>query len=247
MKKNKLSLSTLILTYIGYCLPKAGFRFGYFDLARAIRTTTGQKYSIRTLRKEFSNLKRAGLITHRLWHRRKIPALTTAGTLQITPRLAFKKFENWDGKFRLVLFNIPEKDRRDRTQLRQKLEELGFKRIQKSAYLSPHPFLNIINHLTTDWGIRQHLFLLEVDKIQREKQELNSIWDLKTINNQYKQFLSFALKIKRGPFWALQAKLLEQNFIETYKIDPHLPIEFLPKNWQGEKAYQKFIELTKSY
>lgn len=45
-------------------------------------------------------------------------------------------YDKWDGKWRLVIFDIPESKRRLRNTLRQKLKEWGFKYWQKSLWAS---------------------------------------------------------------------------------------------------------------
>lgn len=42
--------------------------------------------------------------------------------------------ENWDGKWRLVIFDIPEKRRAARQFLRKKLKEWGFRKWQRSVW-----------------------------------------------------------------------------------------------------------------
>lgn len=53
--------------------------------------------------------------------------------------LALTKPKIWDKQWRLVLFDVPEKDRTGREVLRRKLRDLGFWQIQKSAWLLPWP------------------------------------------------------------------------------------------------------------
>ena len=45
--------------------------------------------------------------------------------------------KNWDGKWRIVVFDIPEKLRRGRDALREKLIQLGFYELQKSVLIFP--------------------------------------------------------------------------------------------------------------
>lgn len=53
--------------------------------------------------------------------------------------LSLVKPKVWDKQWRLVLFDVPEKDRAGRDVLRRKLRDLGFLQIQKSAWLLPWP------------------------------------------------------------------------------------------------------------
>jgi DNA-binding PadR family transcriptional regulator len=46
--------------------------------------------------------------------------------------------KEWDGKWRLVIFDIPEKYKKNRNALRNKLKDMGFYQCQKSAWI--HPF-----------------------------------------------------------------------------------------------------------
>lgn len=52
----------------------------------------------------------------------------------------FKKPKYWDGKWRLVIFDIPENDRIFRDILREHLYALNFFKLQQSVFVSPYPF-----------------------------------------------------------------------------------------------------------
>ncbi len=45
--------------------------------------------------------------------------------------------KRWDGKWRLVIFDVPEKKKRERHALRKKLSDLGFHQLQKSVWVYP--------------------------------------------------------------------------------------------------------------
>jgi hypothetical protein len=48
------------------------------------------------------------------------------------------KKEKWDGKWRMVSFDIPEKYRQGRDALRDKLKSIGFRELQKSVLVAPY-------------------------------------------------------------------------------------------------------------
>ena len=52
-------------------------------------------------------------------------------------RLANKK-EKWDGKWRMVFFNIPESHRKGRDALRYRLKMAGFYKLQESIFIYPY-------------------------------------------------------------------------------------------------------------
>lgn len=71
---------------------------------------------------------------------RQFLALTNAGELQ---RLFMKaRLPNklpWDGKWRIIIFDIPEDARDKRDQLRWLLKNNGFRKLQASVFISPSP------------------------------------------------------------------------------------------------------------
>ena len=46
---------------------------------------------------------------------------------------------SWDGKWRMILFDLPEEERESRRKLRKKLYASGFGCMQRSAWISPDP------------------------------------------------------------------------------------------------------------
>jgi len=243
-----LNLQNKILTFIEYCLKEAKFDYSAKTLARIFEQIDGIKYQPTSISKELSLLKKEKLISFKRRYKRKVPEVTRQGRLKISTQLAYKQFGHWDSRWRVVLFNIPEKYRKDRQALRKKLSELGFETVQKGVYISPYPLFAPIKRFTTDYlGIRQHLILMEVDKIDQEKKEIQNIWNLDEINQKYKKFIKSVSLAKKEKFWPLLAKQLEKEFAQIYQEDPHLPSEFLPKDWVGEKAYQIFKQIANSY
>jgi DNA-binding transcriptional regulator PaaX len=67
----------------------------------------------------------------------------------------------WDGKWRVIMFDIPEKKRRVREMLRPLLSHAGFLRLQDSVWIHPYPcdeFLTLIRtHLKNTRGELQYL------------------------------------------------------------------------------------------
>jgi CRISPR-associated endonuclease Cas2 len=55
----------------------------------------------------------------------------------IFDELKINEQKKWDGKWRLVIFDIPEIRKNGRHALRRKLKELGFYQCQKSAWVHP--------------------------------------------------------------------------------------------------------------
>ncbi len=237
------NLRNNLLTYIGYVLDS---RFSYEKVSLDF-TKVGLAHEITTLRKEFSLLKKEGLITFRLRYRKPYPILSTKGKLEIKTRLAFKKFGPWDSKWRVVLFDLDQSDRKYRLQLVDALARLGFGNLHRGAYISAYPLLNLIDRLTNHLGIRQNVSLFTTEKFDEEK-NMTKYWPIEKINKDYESFIKATQRIQRhARLWPLQAKILEQRFAEIFERDPHLPAEILPKDWQGTLAYNNFKDISNSY
>lgn len=73
--------------------------------------------------------------------------------------------KRWDRKWRVVVFDVPEKKSRERKLLRDKLDELGFLALQKSIFAYPHPCEDEIDFLTQFLDIDRHVHCLLTDSL----------------------------------------------------------------------------------
>jgi hypothetical protein len=82
--------------------------------------------------------------------------------------IKFHKPKSWDGKWRVVLFDIPEKDRLFRNILREHLYRLEFFKLQQSVFVSPHPFERAILDLVAVYAATPHVRVITAIKIDNE-------------------------------------------------------------------------------
>ena len=75
----------------------------------------------------------------------------------------------WDGKWRVIIFDIPDKYRkRARDALREKLKELGFCPLQKSVWVLPYPCEKEIQFLCELFDITPFINILIADNIYND-------------------------------------------------------------------------------
>ena len=79
--------------------------------------------------------------------------------------IKFKKPKSWDGKWRIVIFDIPEKDRLFRDILREHLYRLEFFKLQQSVFVSPHPFEKPILDLVSVYAAEPYVRVITAIKI----------------------------------------------------------------------------------
>jgi phenylacetic acid degradation operon negative regulatory protein len=80
----------------------------------------------------------------------------------------FKKPKRWDGMWRIVIFDIPEKDRVFRDILREHLYALKFYKLQHSVFISPYPFEKSILDLVALYSAEPYVRVITATKIDNE-------------------------------------------------------------------------------
>lgn len=83
--------------------------------------------------------------------------------------LEIKKPKRWDGKWRIVIFDIPEKKKLAREVLRGKLEEMGFISLQKSVFVCPYPCQKEIVLIKKIFELDPYIVLIEADYIDNQR------------------------------------------------------------------------------
>jgi hypothetical protein len=76
--------------------------------------------------------------------------------------------KNWDGKWRVIFFDIPEKQRFARDILRDKIKGLGFCELQKSVFVFPYQCENEIEFLIENYGITKWVRFGILEKIDND-------------------------------------------------------------------------------
>ncbi len=74
----------------------------------------------------------------------------------------------WDGKWRVVIFDIPEKKKKARDALRWELKKIGFIELQKSVWIFPYECQNAVDFIVEVFDIRNHVRILEVSSINND-------------------------------------------------------------------------------
>jgi len=76
--------------------------------------------------------------------------------------LIIPRQEKWDGKWRLLMFDIPEPKKSAREALRGKLKNLGFFQFQKSVWVYPYPCEEEIDFISEIFSVAPYINLLTV-------------------------------------------------------------------------------------
>lgn len=78
----------------------------------------------------------------------------------------FKKPKRWDGKWRVLMFDIPERRKKTRDRIRLLLGEIGFARLQDSVWVYPYDCEDIIALVKSDLFIGKDLLYLIANALE---------------------------------------------------------------------------------
>lgn len=84
-------------------------------------------------------------------------------------RLANGKPRKWDRRYRLVMFDIPEKRKKIREHLRFEMQEVGFLHLQDSAWVYPYDCEEFIALLKANLRIGKDVLYAVVEEIENDK------------------------------------------------------------------------------
>ena len=73
--------------------------------------------------------------------------------------------EKWDGKWRIVIWDVPEKRRVARDLLRNKLKYLGFQQLQKSVWVTKKNCTQPLRDFIKQIGIKDWVRVIETDNV----------------------------------------------------------------------------------
>lgn len=82
--------------------------------------------------------------------------------------IIIKKPPKWDGRWRLVIYDIAKYKRNTQQAFREILKKLKFFRLQKSVYLYPYTCYEEIEFLRQYYGIGDDVIILIVEGIENE-------------------------------------------------------------------------------
>ncbi len=141
-----------------------------------------KKYNNKKVYDTFYNLKKQGLINFHQKDGQIYIFLTEkgkkkAGWMQIND-LIIKKPKKWDGKWRVVMFDIAQLKRIYREALRGKLKELGFYFFQKSVWILPYDCKEEIKLLQAFFGLEDSELRLIIAENVGDDKEFRKIFNL---------------------------------------------------------------------
>ncbi|MFP3511341.1 phenylacetic acid degradation operon negative regulatory protein PaaX [Peribacillus sp. SIMBA_075] len=171
-------------------------------------------------------------------------------------RIYKMKPNDWDGKWRVLMYTIPEDKRQLRDDFRKELIWSGFGSFSSGCWISPNDLEKQTHRLIEKYDIIEYVdFFISEYKGPKENQSLvEKSWHLEEIENKYEEFIEKYSKqfivhqsiISRGEMSDADCFVERTNLVHEYRkflfIDPGLPKELLPSKWNGNHAALLFSQ-----
>lgn len=161
----------------------------------------------------------------------------------------------WDGRWRLVLFDVPVGRDSHRRRLRRYLHDRGFGCLQGSVWVAPDPLeeeRQILTGAKVDVG---SLLLLDARPCAGESDAeiVDGAWDFNRINGRYARLLKIldgrpeaGLKNTAATKALLRWSAAEREaWIDAVTNDPLLPERLLPASYLGQTAWRRRVEVLR--
>jgi phenylacetic acid degradation operon negative regulatory protein len=209
-----------------------------------------------TARVTLSRLKRQGWLRTERRARASWYHLTDLGLQELTEgrQRIFTRhgLEPWDGRWSMVIYHVPESERRVRQWLRTRLQWLGFGPLAPATWLCPHDRLGELEEAMGLAGVEAQVDLLEAStgSLARDRELARRCWDLDEVASAYGRFVErYRPRIERyegGEFAGAEALVEHIELVHEYRkfpfVDPDLPRELLPSDWIGTVAHAVFLQ-----
>jgi phenylacetic acid degradation operon negative regulatory protein len=159
----------------------------------------------------------------------------------------------WDGRWRMVLFDLPQTKASARARLRRFLQRSRFGYLQNSVWISPDPLNEITRELSASAEAVESIITLEARPAAGETDAaiVAGAWDFKKINRLYERCLEVLGQLpqvnvrSRRPAEQLHrwAQLEKRAWQDAASADPLLPDKLLPHGYLGKEAWRQRIRV----
>ncbi len=155
---------------------------------------------------------------------------------------------SWDGRWRMLLFDLPVAKRRERLRLWRWLRENWFGYLQNSVWITPDSVTEVTEALHEFRDDVECFTVMEASCAvgYADAAIVLGAWDFPKINKRYQDYLSITTAMSRAlqkgqsepaalTHWLRRERLA---WLHAVSLDPLLPRVLLPADYAGQSAWQ---------
>ena len=173
--------------------------------------------------------------------------LTDKGFIELCLEFPFFRFlkEKWDGKWRIISYEIPEKKREIRDRLRREMEGWGLGPWHRSFWLTPHPIISTLRGLTAQKEEEKYIQAFEADHSFGDRDILiEKVWRKTALDKSYRElFKKWHEILSSGDEKTDKLKKVIGEYVNLLRQDPGLPKELIGDSWIGFEGWNIFKEI----
>lgn len=173
--------------------------------------------------------------------------MTDKGLLQLALDFPFVRYlkEGWDGKWRILSYEIPEKKRDLRDRLRREVAGWGLGPWHRSFWLTPHPIIENLRDLVFGREEEKYVQAFESSHVFGDKASLiEKVWGKSVREEQYRKLFKTWHETLSTDLDKLEKfRRVVSEYIGVLRTDPGLPKELVGESWIGFEALNIFKEI----
>jgi phenylacetic acid degradation operon negative regulatory protein len=173
--------------------------------------------------------------------------LTDKGYTALCLEFPFFRFlkEEWDGKWRIISYEIPEKKRELRDRLRREMRGWGLGPWHRSFWLTPHPIINDLRELVYGKEEDQYIQAFESTHVFGDMAILvEKVWLKTDIEKKYRElFKTWHQTLSSDATRDDKLKTILSGYVEMLRLDPGLPAGLIGQKWIGFEAFNLLKEI----
>jgi phenylacetic acid degradation operon negative regulatory protein len=252
--ESNMNTRSMIFTLYGDYIRHYG---GEIWIGSLIRLLEEFGHNAQSIRAAISRMHKQGWVQSRKVGNKSYYFLNERGQRRIeeaAKRIFKLQSSEWDGKWRMLIYSIPEEKRNIRDELRKELVWSGFGSLTYSCYISPNPLEEQVYDMISRYDIEPYVdfFISSYDGPHSNERLIKSCWNLEEINERYQEFIDAYSKryvidrnkIERKEMSDGECFVERTKLVHEYRkflfVDPGLPEELLSKTWLGDHAAALF-------
>lgn len=173
--------------------------------------------------------------------------LTELGFRDLCVKFPYFRFlkEKWDGKWRILSYEIPEKKRELRDRLRREVAGWGLGPWHRSFWLTPHPIIENLRALVSQKEEEKYIQAFEAAYVFGDREILvEKVWQKSSLDNKYRAlFKKWHDTLSSEQDKVNKFTLVVNEYVNILKEDPGLPSDILGESWIGFEAFKIFKEI----
>lgn len=217
-------------------------------------------FSPQAVRAALARMVRQAWLQRRRVGRRSFYALTPRGRLRVehgTSRVYTLDHRPWDGRWRIFVYAVPERQRSLRDRLRRELAWLGMGPLAGGIWVSPYDLHEHLAAFVQAHGLDPYVAEFVGTHLgpAADRELVARCWDLPAIARWHEQFVAdyrprleaLRQRLAGGEGLTDRAAFVEKiHLVHEYRkalyVDPWLPAELLPADWRGRDSARLFFD-----